>query len=316
MILILTERLIKQYDAWPGWAQNFVKALTITIPIYFSALLGVWIQNISGKKLAAHAIIIIILLTFLVWIYYTLRVTREKMQMLEIKRNRALLQAYSYINRYIMDNLTAFHKGLDSYNNFNDNRLLTKTLFRSYENFQLLSEMLYNTLESHFGDEENIENRIEFEVTFMTRSYIDGEITIPVCANRDKRAPRSMLLRKENHYIYNDTVTAEIYRDVRPKPRIIENTADNNNYKEIYSGQKSRIQSSIIYPVLSDTNELLGTLVVHCNLARFFKERDVKYWCELLEIFSKRIAIEKVQLDRLYADLNEKTVTFTLEKLF
>jgi len=87
-------------------------------------------------------------------------------------------------------------------------------------------------------------------------------------------------------------------------------------YHELYPGQKSRILSSVIYPVSSETNELLGTLVVHCNRIQFFLKEDSKYWSELLEIFSKRIALEKCKLDMLFKNLFGKKVSFSIDKPF
>jgi len=92
-----------------------------------------------------------------------------------------------------------------------------------------------------------------------------------------------------------------IYREQKPSIRIIENTCDSKyNYNELYDKQKNRIKSSIIYPVLSPKNELLGTIVVHCDKNGFFKNEKEKFWIELLEIFSKRIAIEKMKMDFLF----------------
>lgn len=138
-------------------------------------------------------------------------------------------------------------------------------------------------------------------MTFMTKSYGDGYITIPAAANRDGRAPRSMVLRAQNPQLYEDTVTASIYRASRPSPVIVEDTGTDAHYAELYAGQKQRIRSSIIYPVLSDSNELLGTLVVHCDRAGFFGSCKTKYWFDLFEIFAKRLALEKMKLDRLMA---------------
>ena len=43
-------------------------------------------------------------------------------------------------------------------------------------------------------------------------------------------------------------------------------------YAQLYPGELERLQSSVIYPILSDTNELLGTLVVHCDKTGFIDE--------------------------------------------
>jgi GAF domain-containing protein len=175
----------------------------------------------------------------------------------------------------------------------------------SLKNIQLLIEELYSLFEANYGKSEELEERINFEVTFMTQSYIDGEITIPAYANRDRRAPISMSFRNANPTIYKNTVTALVYRDEKPMLRIIEDTEDpHTNYSELYTKQKERIKSSIIFPVLSPSNLLLGTIVIHCDKRHFFKYEDLRYWTEIIEIFSKFLGIEKIKLDVLSSSCN------------
>jgi GAF domain-containing protein len=137
----------------------------------------------------------------------------------------------------------------------------------------------------------------------MTKSYADGEVTIMAWRNRDRRAPRSLILREKDPTIYRNTVTAEVYAAQRPEPIIVPSTASSIEYHETYDGQKDRIKSTIVYPVLSDNNVLLGTLVVHCDKDRFFSNDDQLFWRSLLEIYAKRIAHQKLCLDVCY-DLN------------
>lgn len=156
----------------------------------------------------------------------------------------------------------------------------------------------YRTLEAHFGEAPQVGDRIEFEVTFMTQSYIDGEITIAAWANRQGRRPASMNQRETNSKTYNTTVTAEVYRMQRPRPRIVEDTTKDQNYHEIYPGQKDRIRSSIIWPVFSSEHQLVGTMVMHCDQAGFFLRSQEKFWRELCEIYAKRLAQERLRLDK------------------
>ena len=79
---------------------------------------------------------------------------------------------------------------------------------------------------------------------------------------------------------------------------MIESTQQ-SSYKELYPGQKTRIRSSIIYPVVDDRFDLLGTLVVHCDKDLFFQSSHIKSWRELLEPYSKRLALAKIVLDKL-----------------
>lgn len=150
---------------------------------------------------------------------------------------------------------------------------------------------------------------ISFEVTFMTKSYQDKEITIPAARNRERTQPCSMLKRQTNKLIYSNTVSAEVYSEYengkKPQMHIISDTnsqrkdSNQKEYHFIYEGQGDRIKSSIVLPIISHKNELLGTLVVHCNQPNFFKQKKEDFWRELLDIFSVEIAKEKIYLDIL-----------------
>lgn len=182
---------------------------------------------------------------------------------------------------------------------------------------QNLVSIAYQLFESRYGLSHKNESQVDFEVTFMTKSYVDGGITIPASANRSGRAPRSMSNRAGNPTLYDNTVTAEIYRSQNPETRLVSDTdGDHDNYHEIYAGQKRRIKSSLIHPVFSPANELLGTLVVHCNRKGFFQVEDRDYWVELLEVFSRPIGLEKELLDSLCQKGGSKLVGVAFEKPF
>lgn len=172
---------------------------------------------------------------------------------------------------------------------------------------QLTVDSCYDFFRSSFSDPGKLVDDISFEVTFMTKSYIDGEITIPYSANKENRTPISMLLRKTNSNIFSQTETAKIYAMARPKMILIEDAVNNPGYAATYDGQKERIQSTVILPVLSHRNELLGTLVVHCNQANFFKSSRYDFWRELLEMFSVEIGYYKLIVDHYIA--NDKDLT-------
>jgi hypothetical protein len=155
---------------------------------------------------------------------------------------------------------------------------------------------LYNILELEYGENESLDNRIEFEVTFMTKSLRDSNITIAAWENRDRRAPKSLSMRKENPDIYVDTETDKIYRDPNKTVRVIENTST-SEYKELYQGQKNRIKSSIVYPVLDDESHLVGTIVIHCDRTNYFVHSRIRFWRELLEPYTKRLALARIISD-------------------
>ncbi len=147
-----------------------------------------------------------------------------------------------------------------------------------------LTQAAFAALTAHYGQAERTADRVDFEVTFMTKSYVDGGITIPAWANRDGRKPTSMQQRPEDPMRYERSITADIYRAEMPEMRLISDTSDPQaNYAEIYPDQRQRIRSSVVYPILSSEYELLGTLVLHCDKAGFFLEEDRKFWRDFCE---------------------------------
>lgn len=180
-------------------------------------------------------------------------------------------------------------------------------------NIQLAVNKCYDFFSSSFSSGEILIEETRFEVTYMTKSYKDKEITIPCSCNREKRTPTSMLMRHDNPTIYADTITAEIYREYdehcKPSFRVIENTANTSNedtaYKFVYENQKDRIKSSVVLPVLSHKNELLGTLVVHCNTPSFFSKKQSTFWYEILQLFACEIGKNKLLLDTTIVEGNE-----------
>lgn len=192
-------------------------------------------------------------------------------------------------------------------------RLLDQ-LGMTIRNIQGFIDAAYSTFESTYAKSSSSDDRVDFEVTFMTRSFIDDKITIPAAANRDGRQPRSMVLRKENPDIYSSTVTAHVYEMASPRIVIVEDTASpETQYQELYPNQTDRIKSSIIYPVFSNRNRLLGTVVVHCDKSKFFALEKKKYWSDLLEVFTKKIAYEVIKIEAIDSMAHEKRLEFCVE---
>ena len=294
----MAHRILNWYDNLPTSLRLCFLALFTALPFYFSAFLSYSVSqtaNLQGYKgLGLHSAIFIVLLAIVVFIYRYITFLRQEKMRATSERNAAIMHAHAQSERLIIDDLMK----LNNVDIFGEN--FQESFLVSIKDVQRIVQAAYNTFEGSFGKSNTIEQRIDFEVTFMTKSYTDNEITIPASANREGRAPGSMILRENNPKIYDNTVTASVYRETRPTIHIIEDTLNSEaGYHEIYSGQTDRIKSSIIYPVFSDKNILLGTLVVHCDKPGYFKKSDAKYWIEILEIFSKRIALCKLKLDMI-----------------
>ncbi len=291
-------KLVAWYESLSSWPRTLVAALAAAIPFYFAAFLGNSVAGAvqlgRGYGLAIHAAVFIVLLTVIVFLGRLVQGYREQLRDRRERQNAALLHAHVLTDRTVV----AATRRLRTWNG--DAASFVCSYVTAVDAIQGLVNAAYAAFEANFSSIAGSDDRIDFELTFMTKSYQDGLITIPVAANRDGRAPRSMVLRKTNANIYDDTVTASTYRSQRPAPIIVEDTANEEaHYTELYPGQKQRIRSSIIFPVLDDSNQLLGTLVAHCDRPGFFSCQDQKFWFDLMEVFAKRIALEKLKMDRL-----------------
>lgn len=287
-------KIIIYYDQLSTSTKILLNAISISIPFYFAAFLSSSVTEAYSKTnrtmaILIHFIIFIVLITVIIYIYRLLYsyylAYKDKFQM----EHKVIYNAFTLCDRRIIKQ----HKIIKE--SFSDLSKI-KNLISSVDRIQEIIDDAYATFESNYGNQERIEERIDFEVTFMTLSYIDNKITIPCSANRNGRKPRSLFLRRDNPNIYNKTETAKIYKATRPNPIIVSDTSD-KKYSELYPTQKQRIKSSIIYPILCEDNIVLGTLVVHCDRKGFFKNEDQKYWTDLLEIFAKRISVEKIKID-------------------
>jgi GAF domain-containing protein len=285
---------------------------------YLSAFLGAWIGSFwqdkdATWKLGMHASIFIVTSIIVVAIMGYFSATKEKIECERREKARlieqrkqlerdALASAHAHCDRVLSEIIGSVEECPNNDNIFINRYCASLESIRSYV------KAAYLTFEDKFGQGSDPLERVNFEVTFMTLSHKDAAITIPACANRDNRSPRSMVLRVKQRDIYKDTETARIYSAPRPEPVIISDTSNEAKYSELYPGELSRLRSSIIYPVLSDKNELLGTLVLHCDKAKFFDASMGKYWYELIEIFAKRIALEKKKIDMLVSGKSQSLI--------
>ncbi len=290
-------RLFKSYEKLSNWPKIFLNTLAISIPFYFAAFLSSSVAEAYKAtikfNLLIHVAIFGVLITIIAFFYRILLFYYKAYINEGIIEHNALFNAFALCDRRIIQNHKIIKEAFANPNN------KLGDLIASIDRIQDIIDDAYRTFEAVYGDQNKSGERIDFEVTFMTKSYVDGKITIPCSANRSGRKPRSMILRKDNINIYDDTETVKLYLSKRPDPIIIPDTSS-PEYAEIYHKQKERIKSSIIYPVLCEDNILLGTLVVHCDKPLFFNIEKQKFWSDLLEIFAKRISIEKNKLDLFY----------------
>ena len=265
---------------------------------YGTALLaGVVAQSLAIKGIGAFAFVTAAIVAFVGVIVVMSQAVIEGVEVLQaegIRQREALGSAHELADGWMLDelkNLAEVRAGSAQPTVLAPADPMTA--------LKRLTQAAFDALTAHYGQAERTANRIDFEVTFMSRSYIDDGITIPAWANRDGRKPTSMQKRAGNPTLYDRSITADVYRAETPEMRVISDTADpQSNYAEIYPDQRQRIKSSVVYPILSSEYELLGTLVLHCDRAGFFAEEDRKFWRDFCELFAKRLALEKQLLDK------------------
>jgi GAF domain-containing protein len=161
-------------------------------------------------------------------------------------------------------------------------------------NIRTVVESAHRELERHYA----LPARRRFKVNFMTRSFADGEITIAAWANKAERRPSSLQKRASDTHVYNTTKTAEVYRMEEPLPIIVDDTSrpeHSRNYV-LDSHQRDRIRSHLVWPVLCPQHELLGTFVIDCTEAGFFRPEDEILWEDFCEGHARPLALEMLRL--------------------
>lgn len=293
------KKIVQFYEGCSPIAQTLLAAFPAAVVFYFAALLSTWISQLwqgpdAWLKVGIHGVIFVFVATVFLFIADRFKATRAAIRSQKEHERNALAAAHAHCDRVTSSIIgrIAPHSSPAQF---------IELYCGSVDVIREFVKAAYLTFSDSYGNGSDPMSRINFEVTFMTLSYRDQKITIPACANRDNRHPRSMVLRSSKPDIYENTETAKIYAAPRPEPVIVNDTKQFPKYSELYPGELDRLRSSIIYPVLSDKNELLGTVVTHCDKAGFFDSTRSKYWFELLEVFAKHIAVEKRKLDVLTA---------------
>lgn len=288
----LTYRLAKWLSQRSRTARTLWAAFVTAITFYFGRVLSEQIAATvkvdQPYAVAFHAAFFVVLLIVIVFLFRLMANAIDRYQEDVELEKATILHAYNLCDRITVGQASAIE---DAHSPIAALEILATP--RSADGIQKVVQAAYQTFESAYGKASSSEDRVDFEVTFMTTSFVDDKITIPAAANKDGRMPRSMELRKAQPDIYDNSVTADLYRAQSPRIKIVQNTETREyEYKELYPNQKNRIKSSVVFPVLFNRNRLLGTLVVHCDKTNFFLLTKEKYWADLLEIFSKRIALE------------------------
>ncbi len=301
-------RIAKWFNRQSFVVKAFIQSLITTIGFFFSAIIPNELVNSfqlieTHQRILAYLGVFLVVFIFYLLLYVIIKRSLDLIGKMENEEKELLHLAYSKCDRIVSDEVSIIDKEEDI-----QSLIIGSPLSR----IQKIIDSIYEVFDEFYNKGTNPSNEIKFEVTFMTKSHKDGEITIPNYRNRENRRPTSMNLREKNIHIYDNTITAIIYREARPTIHIIEDTSiPECGYEELYPNQQKRIKSTIVFPIMSSNNLLVGTIVVHCDQSFFFRLERKKFWSELLEVFAKRIAYNKIFLDSICSKDNSVTLNIS-----
>ncbi|MBK9034969.1 MAG: hypothetical protein IPL61_27515 [Myxococcales bacterium] len=275
---------------WKG----FLQAVLAAVIFYGGAVLEQWIQQqdlAPGGIVRGIALFLMILLAVL--LYVGMRSHIEAAERIDADRRAELAYAASRMDYLVAEQVKDL--STKEWCTMSPDEAIGKA-FASSRRLELIVKAVHDLFDAKHSAAGV--KKVDFEVTFMTKSLLDDGVTIAAYANSTGRAPISMNKRQANAALYKDTEVGRMYAAEKPSLKIIEDTAvPEARYAEIYPGQKERIRSSVVCPVLNGSNVMLGALVVHCDSQRFFKVVDSGHWGPLLEMFAKRLALERIRLE-------------------
>jgi len=282
-------RVVRWYLARGAISKSVGTAIWFAVAFALSATAEKWVQDNASDDyktvLIGAAAILVLIISIMI------RSWMQSVVNLDASNNATLAYARQLMDRYVSDRIALYpvEYSLDS----------TSSIEGAHQRLMNIAEHCYAMFEGKYGTSDDYNRRLNFEISFMTKSYVDNELTIASYANRGGNRPPSLTERATNKFQYSKTFAAEVYRDNRRELIIIEDTsAPASRFQEVYTGQRDRIKSMLVSPVLDHNNNVLGVLVVHVEKCGFFMEGERRFWASLLDIFGKRIALEKLRLDQ------------------
>ncbi len=281
----------------PGVKASITSGLAI-VTFTIGAILEERVQRIAGDQPGDLPLglfwILLLLIIAGVWgwiVYFYYQVIASHTKNLQAQE-RAIADARERINKLNIQHL-AHCDAIIWKNQFSIDELRS-VLICEVDRIVGLVTAAWEVVNSHHNGSSTSTERINFELTLITQSLRDSELTIAAWCNRDNRRPKSLLLRDQNNVrIYERTEAAKMISNRVMDTLVIEDTsAPEANYEALYDDQKVRIRSAVLHPILSPKSEHLAILVLHCERTDFFRNEDRRYWHELFTVFAPSIALE------------------------
>lgn len=221
----------------------------------------------------------------------------EEFERLKNRRERAIADARERIARISVNELVECDSIVDRAEVSTEE--FRSVLICDVTRIKNLVNALWDVVNAHHNTSVEATERINFEITLIVPSLSDNALTVAAWCNRDNRRPKSLLVQAENRDIFQETEAAKMIRNRTVDSVILEDTSSTQlNYVPLYEGQKARIRSSVLHPILTPKSEHMGVLVLHCEIVQFFKQADQRYWHELFSVFAPSLALE---LERIKA---------------
>lgn len=294
----MLNKLYLWFNTLPPTAKAFISAFTAISAFSFGAFLENRIQLIVGEQPGNFQTgllwILISLIIASVWgfIHYSYRRFLETHKGKSEIHGRIIENAREHITELTLQQLTQCDAIVEKASASSDE--FRSALICDKERIDNLIKAAWEVINANHNVSVSPTERINFEITLITHSIIDSELTVASWRRRDGRSPKSLQIRNSSEKeLFRRTEAAKMMANTITETRIIEDTsAPSENYESLYEGQKSRIRSSVLYPILSPKCKPLGVFVLHCEVPGFFKTSDRRYWHELLSVFASPIALE------------------------
>ncbi len=279
-------------------AKAFISSFSAIVAFIIGAFLENRIQMIVGgqpgdfEKGLLWIVLLIIIAIGWGFLHFSYRSFLETHKDTNEKNRRVIEEARERVTKLTLQQLTNCDAIVEKENVSTEE--FRSVLICEVDRINNLITAAWEVVNSHYNVSDSPTERINFELTLITPSILDSELTVASWRNKDNRRPKSLLKRDEGEIdIYQRTEAAKMMKNNDSDTRIIEDTsAPSENYESLYEDQKTRIRSSVLHPIISSKSKPLGVLVLHCEVPGFFKVADRRFWHELLSVFAPSVALE------------------------
>ena len=166
------------YKRLSPWKRSVIFGVFFVLPVLVSAFLTYYLKLSLEKTLQVQLIWIVAAFLAFVVMRRFVELKYDILDKATEKQRDALGQAYASLDALTAKRTSVLHRCYMTFEDTGEGKDLFEVALASLSHIQDLVAALYQILQSQFGQAGSLLNEIDFEVTFMTRSYVDGKITI------------------------------------------------------------------------------------------------------------------------------------------